>query len=399
MYKPEPRMLRPEDLNPIPYAKFVSSLKSLAVQEYKLNPKTILPCRSVCSDESEAQVTYALDSFFGNSTFNFGRVGGLIAVDRTPAAAHHGKELVIVAATHVGYNPKLNELNSRFGSIFRPRMGLNKEDGTAYSTCCGKLLGTISPFLKLYNLASNKKINIVMKKINGEEKYCIVINNHLLKQKDNFVMLNLNYKRLIKHLNDMPIVIEGRANSTVYELSEQFYEQHIKDKFNLKEESPVPIGKLLTSEYFTFEQSNILETEEGSHLILKNLLPYMSRIVSHPIPELAVANITIAHEFSKAVTLFRTQQEELGIVTRAVLLVAGINLNVYDEELAKKDELLGYQVYFCPYGAYFKPDSGNTYGKVLEREELVSLLRKQKNDSTMHSLTEAVRVIPKEIEI
>ncbi len=395
MYRPHPRILKLKELNPIAFPKFSAQLKSLAVNHFKLNQDTILPSRAVCSDESEAQVIYSLAACFGNNPFNFGRVGGVIATDRTPAAAHHGQDIVLVAATHVGYDPSQENINARFGRMYRPRMGLEKNNMHAYSTCCGKLTGVIGPFLKLYKLASGRKISLFKKEFNNKERYCISINDHLLSQKGEAFVLNLNMSIMVKHKNNMPVVLEGRANSTVFEASDEL-SNSLKSKGFVFSAEPRPIGNYLSAKYFSFEQSNIPMKEDGSHLLLKNLLPYMNLIVSHPIPELAAANIAIAHEFTKTVTIFRRKQKELDIENKSILLIAGIDLNVFDHELAKENPLLGYQVYFCPFAAYFKSRE-DSYGKVFEKEEILKLLNSQPIEAEISSITEAAEKIPKEI--
>ena len=54
---------------------------------------------------------------FGTFPFDHGRVGGKVATDRHGPHAHHGEDLVIIHASHVGYDP----VRRRFGVYQRPR--------------------------------------------------------------------------------------------------------------------------------------------------------------------------------------------------------------------------------------------------------------------------------------
>ena len=52
---------------------------------------------------------------FGTFPFSHGRVGGIVASDRHRPHAHHGKDAVIIHASHVGYDPDSGE----FGELCR----------------------------------------------------------------------------------------------------------------------------------------------------------------------------------------------------------------------------------------------------------------------------------------
>ena len=70
-----------------------------------------MPSRAFCSDESQGYPIILIAKHFGTFPFNHGLVGGIVATDRHGPHAHHGKDLVIIQASHVGYDPE----SGRFG--------------------------------------------------------------------------------------------------------------------------------------------------------------------------------------------------------------------------------------------------------------------------------------------
>ena len=64
----------------------------------------IMPSRAFCSDESQGYPIIMMAKHFGTFPFNHGLVGGIVATDRHGPHAEHGKDLVIIHASHVGYD-------------------------------------------------------------------------------------------------------------------------------------------------------------------------------------------------------------------------------------------------------------------------------------------------------
>jgi len=91
----------------------------------------ILPSRAFCSDESQGYPVIMIAKHFGTFSFNNGRVGGIVATDRTS----HGQDLLIIQASHVGYDP----LSKQFG-IYRRLQTAHQECGAN----CGKVDDVIS---------------------------------------------------------------------------------------------------------------------------------------------------------------------------------------------------------------------------------------------------------------
>ena len=80
--------------------RFYNLSKSLGFTEGK-----IMPSRAFCSDESQGYPIILIAKHFGTFPFNHGRVGGVISTERHGPHAHHGQDLVIIHASHVGYDP------------------------------------------------------------------------------------------------------------------------------------------------------------------------------------------------------------------------------------------------------------------------------------------------------
>ena len=81
--------------------------KSLGFQ-----PGKIMPSRAFCSDESQGYPVIMIGKHFGTFPFNHGRVGGIVANTRHGPHASHGQDLVIIQASHVGYDPQTGEFGT-----------------------------------------------------------------------------------------------------------------------------------------------------------------------------------------------------------------------------------------------------------------------------------------------
>ena len=85
------------------YNQFVSRAYNLS-KSLGFTPGEIMPSRAFCSDESQGYPIILMAKHFGTFPFDHGQVGGVIATDRHGPHAHHGKDLVIIHASHVGYD-------------------------------------------------------------------------------------------------------------------------------------------------------------------------------------------------------------------------------------------------------------------------------------------------------
>ena len=67
-------------------------------------PGKMLPSRAFCSDENQGYPIILITKHFGTFPFNHGRGGAVVATERHGPYAEHGEDLVIIQASHVGYD-------------------------------------------------------------------------------------------------------------------------------------------------------------------------------------------------------------------------------------------------------------------------------------------------------
>lgn len=87
------------------YSLFVPRLYNLCLS-LGFNVGNIMPSRAFCSDENQGFPIILIAKHFGAFPFNHGQVGGIVATDRHAPHAQHGKDMVIIQASHVGYDPQ-----------------------------------------------------------------------------------------------------------------------------------------------------------------------------------------------------------------------------------------------------------------------------------------------------
>ncbi|MCK4709532.1 MAG: hypothetical protein KAU21_13015, partial [Gammaproteobacteria bacterium] len=128
----------------------------------------IMPSRAFCSDESQGYPIIMMAKHFGIFPFNHGRVGGVVATDRHGPHAEHGQDMVIIQASHVGY-----DLQSKLFGTYRRLQTTEQACGPS----CGKLHQIITWYQNEYQFAQQ---NILLKMYDAQA--CIVIDNQLLRE-------------------------------------------------------------------------------------------------------------------------------------------------------------------------------------------------------------------------
>lgn len=317
-------------------------------------PGKIMPSRAFCSDESQGYPVIMIGKHFGTFPFNHGRVGGIVANTRHGPHAGHGQDLLIIQASHVGYDPQTRE----FGTYRRMQ--------TADQKCgpsCGKVRQVLDWYCNEYQFAQQ---NIQLQKKDGI--YRVVIDNQLLNE-DRTEGLLLYLDRIIAMDADghrVPLQICSTAKMF---LAADSLVAHIgADAF--AEGKPQSIGDRLDAHLFYF-QRDIKITEEGVHDLEHNLIRYMPRIVTSQWPILTAAQINTQIEFDNT---FRTIVKENAYHGKRLLFIAGLNIDVSPEPgqlfpLTK----------FVPWAAYVQSPDGSysTY----EQDELVHILEQQSTDN------------------
>ncbi len=329
----------------IRYNEFVPKLYNLCLS-LGFEAGKIMPSRAFCSDENQGFAVMQLARHFATFPFNHGRVGGIVATDRHGPHAHHGQDMVIVQASHVGYDPE-----SRQFGIFR-RLQTTHCDS---STDCGKVAGVSSWYLNEFHFACE---NILMER--REDEVLVTIDNQLLDtDREEGLILDLD-KMLQGESGASPI--EALSSARTFAAAETFAARFA----SLAEGETQVIGSALTGDLFHFKH-NILDVEEGADHLERNLLPYMPLVVTAHSPMLVAAQINSQVEFDRA---FRTMANEPAYRGKRLLFVSGLHIDISPEE----GQVFA-QTQFVPWAAYYQDSDGSH--EIFEQETLYELLMEQ----------------------
>lgn len=314
----------------------------------------IMPSRAFCSDESQGYPIIMIAKHFGTFPFNHGRVGGIVATDRHGPHADHGQNLVIIQASHVGYDPQTKS----FGAYRRLQ--------TTNQVCspnCGKVHNVIAWYQDEYHFAQQ---NILLHTHEGQE--CIIIDNQLLREdREEGLFLHLN--KLIETDPDgqcLPLKILSTAQ--IFTASNTLIDKVERKAFT--DARPQPIGAHLSADMFYFRR-NISEKEESSHHLEYNLIRHMPQIISSRSPILTAAQINTQVEFDRT---FRTVVKERGYRGKKVLFIAGLNIDI-----SPQAGQLFPLTKFVPWAAFIQDHDGSS--ATLEQHELVQVLEQQSTDN------------------
>jgi hypothetical protein len=343
----------------MPYAEFVPRFYNFCM-ELGFRKGFIMPSRAFCSDENQGLPIILLTKHFGTFPFNHGRVGGIIAIDRHGPHAHHGEDLVILQASHVGYDP----ITGVYGKYNRPRM-IDK----CVSDSCGKLTHVITPYLEQYEFARDR----IFLHRGDQGRYMITVKNSFVDFASHRVKngLVLRLPNIVKLGNDGNIRCQAASSTTQsYEVSEEFRKCIDATNYQWKAGEGKPIADLLTHDLF-FYREDFHETDE-SILLERNLIEFMPKIVTSRNPSLRAAKINIQLEFARAVESIRRGDEYKG---RNLLYVAGLNIDIseYDE--------FPPTTYFVPWTAHVQLKDG-TPEQYIHPMEQGALFEKLMDQST-----------------
>jgi hypothetical protein len=304
----------------------------------------MLPSRAFCSDESQGYPVTLLMQHFGTFPFDHGRVGGKVALDRHGPHAHHGEDLVIIQASHVGYDPE----QKRFGLYKRPRTA-----SRGFGDNCGKLCAVLKPYQAEYRRACD---NIMLGEVAGTR--AIFIDNHFLAP-DRAEGLFLHLDLLAASHEPLKILSTSKA----FPAASRFMTKFANGTWP---QARTPIGALLSAEYFSFRRTP-LPGPEGDDLLEASLVPVMQALVTSTHPALDAARYHTQMEFDRTYRSLQAAPEYRG---KNLLFIAGLNIDVSPPEgvefpLTK----------FVPWAAYLRLRDGTA--RVLEQEDLVETLNRQ----------------------
>lgn len=335
------------------YSRFMPRVYNLA-KSLGFEPGKIMPSRAFCSDESQGYPIILIAKHFGTFPFNHGLVGGIVATDRHAPHSHHGKDMVIIQASHVGYDP----IKERFGVYRRLQT-----ENSCETTNCGKINGALEWYIHEYEFASE---NIFLSRENNEIKVTI---DNLLLHTDREEGLILNLDKIVKLDNQAKPAPElSKSTAKVFSASESLLDYfNIDELENGKNE---PIGKHLHPDLFYFKRK-ISHHHEGRDHLEKNLINVMPHVVTSKWPSLTAAQANSQVEFDRA---FRTIIQEPSYKNKKILFISGLNVDISPQE----DQVFPLTK-FIPWAAFVQDEFGNH--QTWEQNEVFNKLQEQSTDN------------------
>lgn len=346
------------------YSVFVPRLYNFC-KSLGMKTGRIMPSRAFCSDENQGYPVILIAKHFGTFPFNHGRVGGIVSTDRHGPHAHHGDDMVIIQASHVGYNPD----NGEFGQYRRMQTSDHSLDNS-----CGKIHLTLDWYLNEYQFACDN-ILVGMR----DDRVTLTIDNQLLKDTRERGLILYLHKLLAGGDDGIAEPIAAHSTSRTFFASDEIT-QRFSDMTSTEQ---IPIGTRLTHEYFYYENPIRQDTINDNHLEA-NLLKSMPRIVTAKSPLLAAAQINSQIEFDRT---FRTIVKNHNYAGKRLVFISGIHIDISP----RKGQLFPLTK-FVPWAAYIQNPDGSHY--LLEQDDLTAQLKKQPVDNPDQiELDEAIRAM------
>ncbi|MDH5649328.1 MAG: hypothetical protein OEY67_06695 [Gammaproteobacteria bacterium] len=332
--------------------KFYNWCKSLGFEAGK-----IMPSRAFCSDESQGYPIILITKHFGTFPFNHGRVGGIVATDRHGPHAEHGQDMVIIQASHVGYD----DSSHHFGCY--KRLQTSSHDN---SPSCGKVHAVLSWYINEYNFA---KDNIYLSQ-NGKDRLITIDNQLLNENREEGLFLHL--ERIVEvDENGETHPIKTLSTAKSYRVSSRF--QKMLGDFEWQGSKRQKIGDRLVPELFQFKRiiDETITDMENDRFLEKNLLNPMPWIVTSPAPLLMAAQVNTQVEFDRT---FRTIAKEHGYRGKKLVFIAGLNIDI-----SPQPGQLFPLTKFVPWAAYVQDRDDSFF--TLEQQELVDILNRQSSEN------------------
>ncbi len=311
-------------------------------------PGKIMPSRAFCSDESQGFPIILIAKHFGAFPFNHGRVGGIVSVERHGPHADHGKDLLLVQASHVGYNPETAE----FG-VYR-RLHAEHEH---MSCSCGKIGNILKWYQTEYRYACEN-----IRLLRHEGQLAVLIDYQLIAS-PRAQGLFLIFENLVQGAmgEELPPPLSVRSTGHIFAASSHLIARLGVDTW--PQSGSVAIGSHLAAEDFYFRH-------KGGHLdplqdqLENNLLAPMPWILTskHPFLTAACANTMV--EFDRT---FRSLVQSSAMNGKNLLFLAGLNIDISPNPgehfpLTK----------FVPWAAYLQHADGQR--EIFEQDELIERL-------------------------
>jgi hypothetical protein len=349
------------------YSQFVPRLYNYCLS-LGFQRDRMMPSRAFCSDESQGYPVILIAQHFGTFPFDHGRVGGKVAINRHGPHSHHGDDLVIIQASHVGYDAD----SRRFGVYRRQRTA-----GQEFGDNCGKLCAVLHWYQQEYRHACE---HIWFARHDGEP--VVVVDNQFFHE-DRSEGLFLNLDRLIDR-GDEPLRVLSTAKA--YLAAAGLIARLSADTWR---DAPEVIGSRLTADLFSFRRVPA-EGPEGHDVLEAALGPAMPALVTSPHPPLDAARYHIQVEFDRT---YRSIRREAAYRDKNLLFISGLNIDI-----SPRENLAFPLTNFVPWAAYVRLRDGRNFH--LEQDELTDTLRRQSSDNpdrmsfdtSIHDMTEAEKV-------
>ncbi|CAK9107619.1 Uncharacterized protein SCF082_LOCUS50093 [Durusdinium trenchii] len=365
------------DMTMMRFSHFVPRLYNFC-RDLGMTKGRIMPSIGFCADENQGFPAITITKHFGAYPFTHGYIGGVMALDRHGPHAHHGDDFVIIHAPHVGYDPE----TETYG-VYRRRQVADPEH--SMSTCCGKVAGTLAPYIDSYEKALGRisvreakdgvvLVNIGNSLLSEEDDLGIALNfdrllepdaleNPLLLQSTSVVYIaSAEFSGLYHATKTTPKTSkgEGQKAQTLWELDERLAWRPLTDP---------SLKQLLSQEFFSFKKKpEDLPGEAGR--FERTLLPHLPFIITSPYaPDFTAALVIMQYEFDRGVQSIVTSP---AYKDRNCMLISGLNIDVAP---AANDLEAFPQTMFLPWAAYVQLADGTQ--RVIEQDALVTLLHKQ----------------------
>lgn len=329
------------------YSSFVPRLYNWCVS-LGFTPGKIMPSRAFCSDESQGFPIILLAKHFGAFPFNHGRVGGIVSVDRHGPHADHGKDLVLIQASHVGYDPE----TGRFGLYRR----LHTDD-LCKTGACGKIGHILDRYREEYDYA---RVNVRLMRHAGRP--ALFIDNWLLSRAREEGLF-LIFEHLLEGASGrtLPPALAARSTGYVFSAAQSLVARLGEAAFPAT--GSVAIGERLAAGDFYFHRDETRFHPVQDRLEI-NLLPAMPWILTSRHPMLTAACANTAAEFDRT---YRSLAQTAAMRGKNLLFIAGVNIdispNVGEDFPATR---------FIPWAAYLQRANGER--EILEQPEVYARL-------------------------
>jgi len=335
------------------YSLFVPRLYNLC-RSLGFEAGNIMPSRAFCSDENQGFPIILIAKHFGAFPFNHGRVGGIVATDRHGPHSNHGKDMVIIQASHVGYDAELET----FGQYRRLQSDKNTKTAT-----CGKIAHVIEWYLEEYQFAQ-RNIYLGM-----EGDVCTMkFDKHLLNEQRTEGLFP-DIDRMVKKEHGRRKVHRSLSTSHVFEASDEI--KNLLPESDWPKQGYITIGDLFGPDMFVFQRRFENDIEEGQHHLENNLINSMPWIVTSSSPILVAAQVNVQYEFDRT---FRSIAKAQVYQGKKLLFISCLNIDISPQE----GQL--FPLTKCiPWAAYIQNPDGSS--RTMEQPEIIEQLMLQSTEN------------------